>query len=147
MVCQPNFGLPLTMAQYAGYIVTGAQDSIINIWDIGQSREEPLYSLLGHSGNVCALHVGGDGSIISGSWDKYALLSSIRPTKLTPLCEGLPKCGLTFSLCTTSWATRSLCGQWYQWKATSISLVRSFPLLSFSYDISYPLPQALPTKQ
>jgi phospholipase A-2-activating protein len=55
-----------------GYIVTGGQDSIINIWEIGQSREEPLYSLLGHSDNVCALHVEGDGTIISGSWDKTA---------------------------------------------------------------------------
>ena len=67
------------MAQYAGYIVTGGQDSIINIWDVGQSREEPLFSLLGHSDNVCALHVGGDGTIISGSWDKCVFLSSIRP--------------------------------------------------------------------
>lgn len=55
-----------------GYIVTGGQDSVINIWDIGQSQEEPLCSLLGHSDNVCSLHVSGDGSIISGSWDKTA---------------------------------------------------------------------------
>ena len=79
MACQPDFGPPLTMAQFAGYIVTGGQDSIINIWDIGQSREEPLTSLLGHSDNVCALHVGEDGTIISGSWDKYALLFFNRP--------------------------------------------------------------------
>jgi WD40 repeat protein len=57
----------------AGYIVTGGQDSIINIWMIGPSQEEPLYNLLGHSDNVCALHVGEDGTIISGSWDKCAL--------------------------------------------------------------------------
>ncbi|KAI0302198.1 WD40-repeat-containing domain protein [Russula brevipes] len=55
-----------------GYIVTGGQDSIINIWMIGPSQEEPLYNLLGHSDNVCALHVGEDGTIISGSWDKTA---------------------------------------------------------------------------
>jgi WD40 repeat protein len=84
MACHPDFGPRLTAAQYAGYIVTGGQDSIINIWEIGQSREEPLFTLLGHSDNVCALHVGGDGTIISGSWDKYALLSSIPSTKLTP---------------------------------------------------------------
>jgi WD40 repeat protein len=58
----------------SGHIVTGGQDSIINIWTIGQSREEPLYTLLGHSDNVCALHVAGDGTIISGSWDKYVPL-------------------------------------------------------------------------
>jgi phospholipase A-2-activating protein len=67
------------MALHVGYIVTGGQDSIINIWEIGQSREEPLYTLLGHSDNVCALHVGGDGTIISGSWDKCALLPLSRP--------------------------------------------------------------------
>ncbi|KAI0006182.1 WD40-repeat-containing domain protein [Russula compacta] len=55
-----------------GYIVVGSQDSTINIWAIGPSQEEPLYTLLGHSDNVCALHVGGDGTIISGSWDKTA---------------------------------------------------------------------------
>jgi len=55
-----------------GYIVTGGQDSVINIWAIGPSREEPLYTLLGHSDNVCALHVGESGTIISGSWDKTA---------------------------------------------------------------------------
>jgi WD40 repeat protein len=59
-----------TEVPHLGYIVTGGQDSIVNIWPIGPSREEPLYTLLGHSDNVCALHVGGDGTIISGSWDK-----------------------------------------------------------------------------
>ena len=66
------------MALFAGYIVTGGQDSVINIWEIGHHREEPLYSLLGHSDNVCALHVGGNDSIISGSWDKCALLFPVR---------------------------------------------------------------------
>lgn len=60
----------LTAALHPGYIVTGGQDSIINIWEIGTNRDEPLYTLLGHSDNVCALHVGVDGTIISGSWDK-----------------------------------------------------------------------------
>lgn len=31
-----------------------------------------MYTLLGHSDNVCALHIGVDGTIISGSWDKSA---------------------------------------------------------------------------
>lgn len=60
----------LTAVLRLGYIVTGGQDSIINVWAIGTSQEEPLYTLLGHSDNVCALHVGLDGTIISGSWDK-----------------------------------------------------------------------------
>jgi phospholipase A-2-activating protein len=62
--------ISLTAVLHPGYIVTGGQDSIINIWAIGTSRDEPLYTLLGHSDNVCALHVGVDGTIISGSWDK-----------------------------------------------------------------------------
>lgn len=66
---------PLNQVPYPGYIVTGGQDSIINIWSIEPSREEPLYTLLGHSDNVCALHVSGDGTIISGSWDKCVSLS------------------------------------------------------------------------
>ncbi|KAI0306420.1 phospholipase A-2-activating protein [Multifurca ochricompacta] len=64
--------LPPTPEAPRGYIVTGSQDSTINIWAIEPTREEPLYTLLGHSENVCALHVGGDGTIISGSWDKTA---------------------------------------------------------------------------
>jgi len=68
---------------YSGYVVTGGHDSVINIWPIEHSREEPLYTLLGHSDNVCALHVGGDGTIISGSWDRCVTtshpLSSSKP--------------------------------------------------------------------
>ncbi|KAI9446298.1 WD40-repeat-containing domain protein [Lactarius indigo] len=64
--------IPPTPEAPQGYIVTGGQDSIINIWSIEPGREEPLYTLLGHSDNVCALHVGGNGTIISGSWDRSA---------------------------------------------------------------------------
>ena len=68
---------------YTGYIVTGGQDSVINIWSMGPSREEPLYTLLGHSDNVCALHASSDSTIVSGSWDKYVPnphpLSSSKP--------------------------------------------------------------------
>jgi WD40 repeat protein len=64
----------LNEVPHPGYIVTGGQDSIINIWSIEPSREEPLYTLLGHSDNVCALHASGDGTIISGSWDKCVRL-------------------------------------------------------------------------
>jgi phospholipase A-2-activating protein len=64
--------LPPTPETPQGYIVTGGQDSVINIWSIEPSREEPLYTLLGHSDNVCALHVGGDSTVVSGSWDKSA---------------------------------------------------------------------------
>lgn len=63
----------------------GGQDSIINIWAIGPSQEEPLYTLLGHSDNVCALHVGGDGTIISGSWDKCVFLPPTCPHRFNSL--------------------------------------------------------------
>lgn len=34
------------------------------------NKEDPEYSLVGHTDNVCAIHVGPAGVIISGSWDK-----------------------------------------------------------------------------
>jgi hypothetical protein len=85
-------------------------------------------------------------STCRGGWlHHFRVVGQVRPslfhppsTKLTPLCEGPPKCGLTLSLCATSWATRNLCGRWYQWRATSISLVRSFSLLAFSYIYQVP---------
>jgi len=67
----------LTAVLHPGYIVAGGQDSIINIWAIGTNRDEPLYTLLGHSDNVCALDVGVDGTIISGSWDKCVPLPPV----------------------------------------------------------------------
>jgi hypothetical protein len=80
-----------------------------------------------------------------GRLHHFRVMGQVRPclfllpsTKLTPLCEGPPKYGQTFSLCATSWATRSLCGRWYQRKATSISPVSFFSLFAFSYDIQTP---------
>ncbi len=120
---------------FSGCIVTGGQDSIINIWSIESSREEPLYTLLGHSDNVCALHVGGDGTIISGSWDKYVLTPTPFPHlsrgSLLKL-EGLPKYGQGFSSYTTSLDMLSLCGPSLRWRGMSISLVRSF---GWSHDM------------
>jgi phospholipase A-2-activating protein len=83
---------------HTGYIVTGGQDSIINIWAIGQSSGEPLYTLLGHSDNVCALHVGRDGTIISGSWDKCVLFPLVYSARLTPLSQRTAKVWANFQL-------------------------------------------------
>ncbi|KIL69931.1 hypothetical protein M378DRAFT_184295 [Amanita muscaria Koide BX008] len=55
-----------------GYAVTGGQDSVINIFSLGSPKEEPDYTLVGHTDNVCALAVTASGTIISGSWDKTA---------------------------------------------------------------------------
>ncbi|KAI0273434.1 phospholipase A-2-activating protein [Gloeopeniophorella convolvens] len=64
--------LPPSLDAPQGYIVTGGQDSIINVWPIEPSRAEPSYTLLGHADNICALHAREDGTVVSGSWDKTA---------------------------------------------------------------------------
>jgi phospholipase A-2-activating protein len=53
-----------------GYAVTGGQETVINIFSLGSSKEDPDFSLVGHSENVCTLDVTPSGTIISGSWDK-----------------------------------------------------------------------------
>ncbi|KZT61572.1 phospholipase A-2-activating protein [Calocera cornea HHB12733] len=53
-----------------GLVATGGQEAIINLFP--PSSSDPTFSLLGHEANVCALHVGPDGTIISGSWDATA---------------------------------------------------------------------------
>ncbi|KAJ3542307.1 hypothetical protein NM688_g5983 [Phlebia brevispora] len=55
-----------------GYVVTGGQDAIINIYSLASVRDEPNFSLLGHTQNVCALDATPAGTIISGSWDQTA---------------------------------------------------------------------------
>ena len=51
-------------------MVTGGQDAVINVFPIDSTREEPAYSLLGHTENVCALDATASGLIVSGSWDR-----------------------------------------------------------------------------
>jgi hypothetical protein len=58
-------------AMGAGYAVTAGQDMIISVYRLDPPQEEPAYSLIGHDHNVCALHTASDGTIISGSWDRY----------------------------------------------------------------------------
>ncbi|KAG6376286.1 WD40-repeat-containing domain protein [Boletus reticuloceps] len=65
--------LPPTADASQGYAVVGGQDMVINIFMLDSSnKEDPDYSLIGHTDNVCALHVGPAGIIISGSWDRTA---------------------------------------------------------------------------
>ncbi|KAF9227767.1 PFU-domain-containing protein [Gyrodon lividus] len=65
--------LPPTVGAPQGYAVTGGQDMVINVFALDTSnKEDPEYSLVGHTDNVCAIHVGPSGAIISGSWDKTA---------------------------------------------------------------------------
>lgn len=59
-----------------GYAVTGGQDTVINVFSLDSTTKgEPEFSLIGHGENVCALDVGSNGVIISGSWDRCVLHS------------------------------------------------------------------------
>lgn len=53
-----------------GYAVTGGQDTVINVFSLETPKDDPDFSLVGHTENVCALDVTSGGTIISGSWDK-----------------------------------------------------------------------------
>ncbi|KAL4067764.1 WD40-repeat-containing domain protein [Scleroderma yunnanense] len=65
--------LPPTTRAPQGYAVVGGQDIVINIFALDSlNKEEPEFTLIGHGDNVCALSVGPDDTIISGSWDKTA---------------------------------------------------------------------------
>lgn len=64
-----------------GLIVTGGSDRLINVWD-PEDSSSPVYTLVGHTDNVCSLFADTDGHIVSGSWDKYATIAVL----------GLPHC-------------------------------------------------------
>lgn len=50
--------------------MTGGQEAIVNVFSLDMTKDEPDYSLVGHSENICALDTTPGGAIISGSWDK-----------------------------------------------------------------------------
>ncbi|CAD6632741.1 XXYS1_4_G0005600.mRNA.1.CDS.1 [Saccharomyces cerevisiae] len=53
-------------------LLFGGKDTMINgVPLFATSGEDPLYTLIGHEGNVCSLSFQ-DGVVISGSWDKTA---------------------------------------------------------------------------
>lgn len=43
---------------------------MINVFNLDAPKDDPVFSLLGHTDNICALDVTPGGVIISGSWDK-----------------------------------------------------------------------------
>ena len=59
----------------AGCIVTGGNEAVINIFSLDSPSDEPKYSLVGHTDNVCALDVSSSGLILSGSWDKFVMFA------------------------------------------------------------------------
>ncbi|KAI5856478.1 WD40-repeat-containing domain protein [Tricharina praecox] len=54
-----------------GLIVSGGQDTVIDVREPGTQNPDPSYVLLGHAHNVCSLDTFGE-VIISGSWDGTA---------------------------------------------------------------------------
>uniref|UniRef100_A0A0W0FF69 Putative phospholipase A-2-activating protein n=1 Tax=Moniliophthora roreri TaxID=221103 RepID=A0A0W0FF69_MONRR len=64
--------IPPTEDSPKGYIVTGGQDTVINVFNLTNPKDDPDFSLLGHTENVCTLDVAPTGAIVSGSWDRTA---------------------------------------------------------------------------
>ncbi|KAJ7940186.1 phospholipase A-2-activating protein [Mycena leptocephala] len=64
--------LPPTADAPKGYAVTGDQLGVINVYSLEPTKDDPDYTLLGHSGNVCGLRTTPAGNIISCSWDYTA---------------------------------------------------------------------------
>lgn len=71
-VIHAHTGFVNSIASYPGYVVSGGSDSLIDITKLGSSETE--LTLVGHGSNVCALAVGQDGTVVSGSWDGTAKL-------------------------------------------------------------------------
>ena len=68
-------------------MVTGTQDGLVNVFSLASGRAEPSFTLIGHSQNVSALHALPDGTIISGSWDKYVIALCCPESRLTRALE------------------------------------------------------------
>ncbi|KAL0565642.1 WD repeat protein Lub1 [Marasmius crinis-equi] len=64
--------IPPTNEAPQGYIVAGGQDTVINVFSLSIPKDDPDFSLLGHTENICTLDVSPGGTIISGSWDRTA---------------------------------------------------------------------------
>ncbi|KAJ6531209.1 WD40-repeat-containing domain protein [Mycena capillaripes] len=64
--------LPPSADAPKGYAVTGDQDGVINVYSLEPTKDDPDYTLLGHTANVCGLRTTPAGNIISCSWDYTA---------------------------------------------------------------------------
>lgn len=63
------------------YLISGGSDNLISLTKPGIYNEEPIYCLVGHEANVCALDCKDD-IILSGSWDKTARVWTKNGQKL-----------------------------------------------------------------
>lgn len=52
-----------------GLVASGGSDRMVYVYEPTDTKEA-LYTLVGHSENVCCLTTSPGGDIISGSWDK-----------------------------------------------------------------------------
>lgn len=93
-----------------GYVVTGGQDAIVNIFSLASLREDPNFSLLGHTANVCTLDTTPDGTIISGSWDQCVLLRPSHSRFDITAIVGLHVCGRASSSRMNWWDIHSRYG-------------------------------------
>ncbi|KAF4615497.1 hypothetical protein D9613_002740 [Agrocybe pediades] len=64
--------IPPTPDSPKGFVVTGGQDAVINVFNLAHPKEDPDFTLIGHLDNICTLDVTAGGTIVSGSWDKTA---------------------------------------------------------------------------
>jgi phospholipase A-2-activating protein len=60
------------MIHDVGYVVTGGQEAVINIFSLDSPKPDPDFTLVGHTENICTLDVAPAGTIVSGSWDRLA---------------------------------------------------------------------------
>ncbi|KAI5451503.1 hypothetical protein NCC49_001806 [Naganishia albida] len=57
------------------YVALGSQSSTISLWPSSDTEaKQPAHTLIGHKHNVCALDSSDSGLIVSGSWDKTAIV-------------------------------------------------------------------------
>ncbi|KAI9314586.1 WD40-repeat-containing domain protein [Dichotomocladium elegans] len=65
--------MPPSVKYPNGLSISGGSDQIIYVFD-PTVPDHPLYTLVGHKGNVCALTTTPGGYIVSGSWDMNAIV-------------------------------------------------------------------------
>ncbi|KAI8968864.1 phospholipase A-2-activating protein [Mycotypha africana] len=56
-----------------GLIVSSGSDKLIHVYALNRP-DKPMYTLVGHAGNVVALATTPSGYLVSGSWDKKAIV-------------------------------------------------------------------------
>ncbi|KAI9303753.1 WD40-repeat-containing domain protein [Cunninghamella echinulata] len=65
--------IPPTNEHHQGLFASAGSDKLILVYE-PYNPSSPLYTLVGHAENVCALSITPNGDIISGSWDKKVIV-------------------------------------------------------------------------